>query len=65
MPQNQLPLSATPTQADSHGNANDTDANCDEHEQEIQRFRDKTLGKPAAVVLFGLSARVVCTWLCL
>ena len=64
MPQNQLPLFAMPTQADNHGSDNDTDANCDEPEQEIQRLSDKALGKPAAVVHFGLSAREVCIWLC-
>ena len=60
MPRNQLPLFAMPTQAESHGSGNGTDANCDEPEQEIQRFSDKTLGKPAAVVPFGLSAKEVC-----
>ena len=57
MPQNQLPLFAIPTQADSHGSENDTDANCDEPEQKIQIFSDKILGMPAAVVPFGLSAK--------
>ena len=60
VPQNQLPLFAMPTQADSHGSDNDTDANCDEPEPEIQRFSDKALGMPAAVVPFGLSAKEVC-----
>ena len=59
VPQNQLPLFAMPTQADIHESGNDTDANCDKLEQGIQRFSDKTLGKPAAVVPFGLSAKEV------